>query len=209
MNRLYGWMGGSALVLLAGWTGFHSAQSPDNNPNAPKTPAAPPPALPAGSSSSGTPLLLPRAASASPEFVESFAAPARFGNYRNSPISKASEGLNQAKAALKKAETEEDKKKADEMLVKALNEYFEQDLVQRKKELADIKKKVEELEKQLQKRESSKTDIVDLQKKVIINEVNGLGFYGNINSNPFLIPNSFGPPSALDPLNTTRPSQGK
>jgi hypothetical protein len=114
----------------------------------------------------------------SPDFSDPFTAPSRFGNFRISPTSKATEGLNLAKFALKKAETEEDKKKADEMLVKALNEYFDQDLLQRKKELAEIKKKVEELEKQLQKRESSKSDIVDLQKKVIINEINGLGFYG-------------------------------
>ncbi len=96
----------------------------------------------------------------------------------NSPMGKAIEKMNQAKVALKKSSTDDEKKKADEQLTVALNEYFEADMVQRKKELADVKKRVEDLEKQLVKRETSKGDIVDLQKKVIVSEVNGLGFYG-------------------------------
>lgn len=121
------------------------------------------------------------------------------GNFpRSSPLGQAMDKLNQAKAAVKKANTDEEKKKADEQLVKALNDYFEQDMVQRKAELAAVKKRLEDLEKQLQKRESSKGDIVDLQKKVIVNELNGLGFYG---SNA---PTSSGVFSSSNPLDTYR-----
>lgn len=99
-------------------------------------------------------------------------------------VNQAMNSLNQAKLALKNAAKDEDKKRAEEQLQKSLNDYFDQDIVRRKKELVEIKKKVEEIEKQLLKRETSKGEIVDLQKKVIVNEVNGLGFFGTPAASP-------------------------
>lgn len=94
--------------------------------------------------------------------------------------------LLNAKSAIKAAGTEEERQQATEKLDPLLNEYFDKDMEQRKQELADIKERVATLEKQLQQREAAKGDIVALQKKVIINEADGLGFFDRQATDPFL-----------------------
>lgn len=187
-----GLLGSGLLVGMSLW-----AQSPAPVP--PAQGGQPPASTGSTATSAGTqvdPIVAPTTAVYSPFGAASFPSAqgslSTTGNGFNfatrapsSPMQKAAEKMSQAKVALKKSNTDEEKKKANDQLDAALGEYFEADMIQRKKELADVKKKVEELEKQLSKRETAKGEIIDLQRKVIASELNGMGFYGSSPNSAF------------------------
>ena len=71
---------------------------------------------------------------------------------------------------------------AEQSLQVALTEYFILDMLQRVKELDEIKAKVAETEAKLQKRLDSQKEAIDLQMQIMIREADGLGFFGTSNA---------------------------
>jgi hypothetical protein len=63
------------------------------------------------------------------------------------------------------------------ILDRALTSYFISDMKARVTELDKIKARVKELEVQLERRMKAKNEIIELQKKVLLSEVDGLGFF--------------------------------
>jgi hypothetical protein len=88
--------------------------------------------------------------------------------------------IEQARRQLRKAESDEDKSAAVNKLREALGDYFDRDLEAREKSLDKLRKRLTEMEKLLEKREAAKSDIVDLQLKMFINESEGMGFFGGM-----------------------------
>jgi len=66
---------------------------------------------------------------------------------------------------------------AERQLNELLDEYFEEDMNRREEELANVERRVKELRELLERRREKKDDIIRLQKEVLQNEANGLGFF--------------------------------
>lgn len=101
-------------------------------------------------------------------------------------------GVNLQKAveALKQAKDEEARKKSLETLSKVVSQLFDADLKRRESEVGDIRNRAAKLKALINKRKESKDRIVDLQLKIQLNEVEGLGFAvkqrsGGRNQNPY------------------------
>lgn len=85
--------------------------------------------------------------------------------------------IREASRAVHEAKDEESREKAAKELASALDEYFEENMKARGKELDDIRARLAKLEAQLARRREKKGEIIDLQMKVALNEADGLGFY--------------------------------
>jgi hypothetical protein len=96
--------------------------------------------------------------------------------------------ISEAAHAVRDAKDEEARKKATERLSSALDEYFEENMKDRGKELDDIRARLAKLEAQLERRRSKKDEIIDLQMKVALNEADGLGFYSGPQDKTFNFP---------------------
>ena len=92
--------------------------------------------------------------------------------------SRFSKELNAALLNLKKADTDDKKADATNALETALNDYFDEDMKSREKQLEELRNKLDEMEDHLDKRRKAKEDIVELQLKTFVNEANGMGFFG-------------------------------
>ena len=86
--------------------------------------------------------------------------------------------IREAAAALSEAEGEDARADAEEKLTRLLEDYFEQDMERREQELADVERRLTRLRTLLERRRDKKEDIIDLQVKVLLNEADGLGFFG-------------------------------
>ena len=86
------------------------------------------------------------------------------------------EKLQDAIGQLKKAEGEDARKKSLETISTLVNAIFDEDMKRRQSEVDDIRDRVKRLKALIDRRKASKDRIVDLQYKVQINEVEGLGF---------------------------------
>lgn len=86
------------------------------------------------------------------------------------------EKLQDAIGQLKMADGEEARKKSLEAISALVNAIFDEDMKRRQSEVDDIRDRVKRLKALIDLRKSSKDRIVDLQYKVQINEVEGLGF---------------------------------
>jgi hypothetical protein len=91
------------------------------------------------------------------------------------PKSKATK-LQEASEQLKQAEGTEARKEALAKLSRLVNEIFDEDLKRRESEVDDIRDRVRKLKALIDKRKKSKDRIVDLQYRIQVNEVAGLGF---------------------------------
>lgn len=87
--------------------------------------------------------------------------------------------IRAAAEALRDAEGEAEQTATQAKLNELLSQYFEQDMVRRQAELEDIEKRLSKLREQLDRRRAKKEEIIDLQMKVLVNEADGLGFFGN------------------------------
>lgn len=96
--------------------------------------------------------------------------------------------IREASAAVRDAKDDEARKKATEKLASALDEYFEENMKARGKELEDIRARLAKLEAQLERRREKKQEIIDLQMKVALNEADGLGFYSEKQDRMFNFP---------------------
>ena len=85
--------------------------------------------------------------------------------------------IDAARRELRNATTDEARAAATDKLREALNTYFDKDLEARKKSLEDLRKRIAEMDGVLQKRQSSKDEIVGLQLQMFTKEADGLGFF--------------------------------
>ena len=87
------------------------------------------------------------------------------------------DAIHTAAAELRDAKSDEDRKAAQKKLDEALSKYFDDDMVQREKEIKQVEERVTKLRELLEHRRAGKQEIIDLEAKVALNEANGLGFY--------------------------------
>jgi hypothetical protein len=75
-------------------------------------------------------------------------------------------------------EETDDAKKADltKKLESAVTQSFDEDMKARETELTKLEERLKKLKDQLERRRKAKTDIIQLQLKVLANEAAGLGF---------------------------------
>jgi hypothetical protein len=82
------------------------------------------------------------------------------------------------KSMLGSAETsDEEKAKAKQEIEALLNKYFDEDIETRQAKIAEIEQRVAKLKEHLQKRLTAKSELIQLQMKLIENEAAGLGFF--------------------------------
>jgi hypothetical protein len=86
--------------------------------------------------------------------------------------------IREAAAAVSQAEDEESKGEAQERLEQLLDDYFDEDMKRREDELDQVEQRVKKLRDLLQRRREKRREIVDLQVQVLLNEADGLGFFG-------------------------------
>jgi hypothetical protein len=89
-----------------------------------------------------------------------------------------SQEIREAAEKLRDAEGAEARQAATDELDRLLGQYFDDDLKRRIEELDRIKQRVEKLREQLARRVEKRQEIIDLQIKVLENEADGLGFFG-------------------------------
>jgi hypothetical protein len=89
----------------------------------------------------------------------------------------AKDSIRQAAEKLRDAKGNEARSEAEKELRDLLEQYFDDDLQRRQAELGEMEDRLAKLEKQLDRRESKKDEIVDLQVKVLVNQAEGLGFF--------------------------------
>jgi hypothetical protein len=86
--------------------------------------------------------------------------------------------IHEAATALSEAEGDDARAEAKKKLSTLLDEYFEADMERRERELAEVEARVNKLHSTLERRREKKKDIIDLQIEVLLNEADGLGFFG-------------------------------
>jgi hypothetical protein len=94
----------------------------------------------------------------------------RVGTDSASEIRKAAEAIRDAKG-------DEAKSAAQKKLSELLSKCYDEDMVQRERELKQIEERLTKLRELLDRRRTKKQEIIDLQTKVALNEAEGLGFY--------------------------------
>lgn len=87
-------------------------------------------------------------------------------------------------------EATDDAKKADltKKLETAVDKQFDEDLKNRETELTKLEERLTKLRAQLERRRKAKTEIIQLQIKVMVNEADGLGFSGASFADPNSVP---------------------
>ncbi len=97
--------------------------------------------------------------------------------------------IHTAAAEVRDAKGDDDRKAAQKKLDEALSKYFDEDMVQREKDLKEVEERVTKLRELLERRRASKQEIIDLEAKVALNQANGLGFYdGEATGGPVVHP---------------------
>lgn len=86
--------------------------------------------------------------------------------------------IRKAVQSYQAAKDDAKKKQAKETVSSALIKYFEADMKQREQDIQAIEERVKKLRDQLEKRRAAKEEIIGLQLQVVINEAEGMGFYG-------------------------------
>ena len=87
--------------------------------------------------------------------------------------------IRKAAEELSQAEDDDAKAEAEEKLNELLDSYFEEDMEHREQELADVEARVKKLRELMERRREKKQDIIALQMQVLVNEADGLGFFGH------------------------------
>ena len=90
-----------------------------------------------------------------------------------------SSDIRKAAEAVRDAEGDDAKEKAEAHLRRLLSKRFEADMEQRQAALEEMVQRLEKLKEQFSERKEKMDDIVDLQIKVLVNEADGLGFMSN------------------------------
>ena len=100
-----------------------------------------------------------------------------FGTFGSHGPNSPAATIRKAAEAVRDAKDSQDKEAAQKKLVDTLNKCYDEDMVQREKELKQIEERLAKLRELLERRRAKKQDIIDLQVKVALNEADGLGFY--------------------------------
>ena len=109
--------------------------------------------------------------------------------------------IESARTKLAEATTTKEESQATEELKAALVNYFDRDLEERDRLLKMVRSDIEKMKQKLEKRASSKSSIVELQFKMIVNEASGLGFFSpTVTTKPISAPSSFDDRPANDLL---------
>jgi hypothetical protein len=87
--------------------------------------------------------------------------------------------IDKAVEAIRNADNEDEKSKAEDKLTKLLRQYFDEDMQHRQEELARIEARTKKLRELLELRRTKKGEIIELQIKVFLNEAEGLGFFND------------------------------
>lgn len=103
-------------------------------------------------------------------------------NRRGAKQNPAAVQMQQAIQKYTAAKTDDEKQAARQEMSVALLSYFDNDMKSREADIAQIEERIKKLRAQLAERREAKDQIVDLQVQLLINEANGLGFYGNQDS---------------------------
>jgi hypothetical protein len=82
----------------------------------------------------------------------------------------------------KESENTEAQAEARKQLATTIENYFDADLQRRQQELEQVEMRVRKLRAQLEQRRAKKQELVDLQMQVILNEADGMRFFGNSGS---------------------------
>ena len=98
-------------------------------------------------------------------------------------LDEARERLNRLVEMLK-SENADDQAKGRARADDILTTYFLADMKARISELDEIKARVAAMETRLEKRLQAKAEIIELQKKVLLSEADGLGFFGPTDAQP-------------------------
>jgi hypothetical protein len=99
--------------------------------------------------------------------------------YGFAPATPTSKLLRGAADAVHNAKGDEETKAATKKLSELVDKCFDEDMVQRKKEFEQLEKRLANLREQLDRRKTKKSEIVELQMKVLLNEADGLGFFSS------------------------------
>jgi hypothetical protein len=111
--------------------------------------------------------------------------------------------LRQVAEKIRDAEGDDARADAEAKLRQLLSDYFDEDMERRAAELEDVENRVRTLRAQLERRGDHKSEIIDLQVKVLVNEAEGLGFFSDSGSEGFIFTRSddpwtiSGPPMAF------------
>jgi hypothetical protein len=84
-----------------------------------------------------------------------------------------------AVAAVRDAKSEAEMENASRKLTEMLQESFDNDVVEREKEINKLEERVAKLRDIVQRRRKERAGIIDLQIKVVVNEAKGLRFKSN------------------------------
>jgi hypothetical protein len=95
------------------------------------------------------------------------------------------DAIRQTAKELRDATDDAAKTVAQRQLNDLLDKYFEADMKRREAELKQVEQRTKDLRALLERRREKKSDIVDLQTKVLLNEADGLGFF---NESPAPVP---------------------
>lgn len=85
---------------------------------------------------------------------------------------------------LKQAESEDDKDAAKKEITKELEKQYDVFLAQNEKSLDQLRARLEELEKQLQKRKDAKERLIELKLELLVSQAEGLGWPGESSPSP-------------------------
>lgn len=95
---------------------------------------------------------------------------------------KVQQATQQAIKKYQAGKTEKEKKRAEGEVKSSLSIYFDYDMKFREQDIAKIETRLKNLRTRLEKRRAAKEQLVELQVQLLINEANGLGFYGQPNA---------------------------
>jgi hypothetical protein len=102
---------------------------------------------------------------------------------QNDPRGAAFEKLNGLCKKLKEAAQEDERREVTAEVEGALGDYFDRDMEYRRAELDRLKKRADDTEAQLQKRQSSRTELIDLQLRSFRYDAEGLDLFGEQGEN--------------------------
>jgi hypothetical protein len=101
------------------------------------------------------------------------------GNVEEDPRSSAGRALYAAFQNHRQAKSTEDAAETEAALREALADYFDADMEVRRAELEEIRTGLEKLEQAVEKRAEARDEIIQVELQLILNQANGLGFFGD------------------------------
>ena len=115
---------------------------------------------------------------------------AEFSGSVDAPAASAASEISRLVNELRGTEDAGKKAELTKQLEAAIAKQFERDMESRRDELRKLEERLNKLRTQLDRRNAAKTDIIQLELKVLVNEAEGLGFSSKSSSNLYSTPNN-------------------